>query len=57
MGKEKTENQRRKEVRRMKMSEMKKNHPEAFGQFLFGITMAILSFLQIVAVVLFCVFH
>ena len=44
-------------VRRMKMSEIKKNHPEAFGQFLFGITMAVLSFLQIVVVVLFCIFH
>lgn len=31
---------------------MKDNHPELFQQFIFGVTMAVLSFLQIVSVLL-----
>lgn len=35
---------------------MKENRPELFQQFLFGVTMAALSFLQIVSVLLARVF-
>lgn len=35
---------------------MKDNRPELFQQFIFGITMAVLSFLQIASVILACIF-
>lgn len=35
---------------------MKDNRPELFQQFIFGTTMSILSFLQIVSVILACIF-
>lgn len=34
----------------MNIKKMKRNHPDAFGQFLFAITIMILNLLQIAAV-------
>lgn len=39
------------------IKEMKKNHPNEYGQFIFGITIAAINLFQIVAVVLLYVFH
>lgn len=36
---------------------MKKNHPDLFGQFFFGITMAMLSAIQAIAILLYLCFY
>lgn len=38
------------------IKEMKRNHPDLFRQFLFGIVIAMLSLLQIVVLIVVCVF-